>query len=577
MNGNLKGTLAAFDEAEEPVGWEESGNWSSSAFREKAARGLAEATDISEDRAKALLVRVLKEARKATEDAPIGSAEPLGETEISARLPGLVDVVEAEGGGLAYLFLENGRLVTRAEYASSGKRFVPPSSDHLPYKVPRETQVRLAFSADSDDIFFHDLIEWHRAASVLPGDHHYLLVALFVLHTYLADLAHYSLYLTFQSLDTERGKTRAAKAVCFVSYRGILTETLQEANLFRWADSLGCTLVIDVKDLWRKAERRGAEDILLSRIDRYGPKVARVLDPQAGPFKGVTYYDVYGPTVVAMNEPLKEPLLSRSIPIVPPEVSGKYANLSDVGGLPLRERGVAFRARHMGASLPNVPKPAVGRLGDILQPLAQVAALIGGEVEDAFPSVVDTFAQAKLLERSESFEGRLVRAVVKVAEAEMVDGKLPTEAVTNAFNEGLGERSQLSPESIGKKLGSLGFRAARLSGGGRAKYFDDVLVAALRPKFGVDLVETDQALQEPPHLSQPSQRGTPVDGQGAPASDSSVTGRSTVTDSPDNRHKPVTEQEGGHEAGDRAQVPGVADVTVPATAINEADRERGVI
>ena len=138
------------------------------------------------------------------------------------------------------------------------------------------------------------------------------------------------------------------------------------------------TLFIDVRDLWKKAEKRGSDDLLLGRFQRNGPKVARTLDPQAGSFKGVTYFDCYGPTVLAINEALREPLASRTIEIVPPEASGKYPTLKETDALPLKGRCAAFRARHLLEELPTIEKPADGRLGDIMQPLAQIAAIIGG-------------------------------------------------------------------------------------------------------------------------------------------------------------------------------------------------------
>ena len=485
-NGVLKGSIGAFDADGEPL-WEDTGNWTSRAFRDKAALGLAEATGMTPERARSLILAAVREARKAAGNGD-GQADGEPRVEIKARLPGLVDIVVTVDGEPAYLFLDGGALVTRKEHVADGVRHLPPAREHFPYLIPREAQVRAAFADDTDEKLFADLIAWHRSASVLGEDRRYTLVTLFDFHTYLAEFAAYSPWLVFQSVDSERGKSRQGSAIAHVAYRGISTETLQEANLFRWSDSLGATVFIDVRNLWVKAEKRGSDDIILARFQRDGPKVARVLDPQAGPFKGVTYFDCYGPTVAAVNEPLRDPLLSRSLVIVPPEATGRYRDVRPQDGLPLRERLVAFRARTMGVTLPEVPKPVDGRLGDILQPLAQIATFLGGEAADEFPAIAAAFRQEKLEERAETAEARLVKAFRRVIDGDtkITDGKVPVAAVTAAYNEGVPERQQVREETVGRRLSSLGFKAARLPGGARARLLDQELLDSLSRKFGVD-------------------------------------------------------------------------------------------
>ena len=388
--GELKGTLIAISDSGEPLGFEHSGNFSSIAVHDRVIAGLVDRVGASEDIARSLMAQFLIGIRQGADAAPMG-AEPPGIERISALLPDLVDVVAADDGHSVFLFITESGLVSADNHDADGVRYVPPELAHFPYLLPKESDVRRAYMEDTDGALFNSLVEWHQRASKLQNMGHYQLIALFDLHTWLADLADYSPYLTFQSRDPERGKTKAGQAVAWVSYRGIFTETLQEANLFRWSDSLQATLFFDVRDLWRKAEKRGADDLLLGRFQRHGPKVARVLDPQAGPFKGVVYFNCYGPTVLAINEALWEPLTSRTIEIVPPEASGKYPTLKESDALALKARGAAFRARHLLEELPTVEKPADGRLGDIMQPLAQIAAIIGGDLPDLFPAIVDSF------------------------------------------------------------------------------------------------------------------------------------------------------------------------------------------
>ena len=441
-NGVLKGNLGAFDESGDPLGWEYDTNWSNRPNLNKAAESLKEDLGIDPDRARKLLIDAIKVARRVMMTEPEVPDEPPGKPIISARLPDLVDVVADAEGKPVYLFVTPTGLESAYHLDLDGVRYVPPELVHFPYKLVLEADVRGAFALDTDSQLFTDLLVWHQKASKLPSEAHYQLFGLFVLLTWLADRVDYALYLALESRDTERGKSRQAQGTAWICYRGIYTETLQEANLFRWADSLQATLVFDVRDLWRKAEKRGAEDLLLSRFQRNGPKVARVLDPQAGPFKGVTYFECYGPTLLAINEPLREPLASRTLSIVPPEAAGRYPTLQEADALPLKARCAAFRARHLLEHLPKVEKPADGRLGDIMQPLALMAEIIGGDLPDIFPSIVEDFRVARQAARAESNEAQLVAAIqAAINDGHLVVDVLPTAAVAEAYNRDLAETS----------------------------------------------------------------------------------------------------------------------------------------
>lgn len=465
------------------------------ATREKMVGNMVKQLDCTEEAARAAVQQLFLTVRSGGTAAEEMSTETPPETKISARLPGLVDVVAAATGKPVYLFVTENGLETADHLDTYGVRNVPPDLVHFPYLLVPESEVRGAYAQDTDAQLFADLLEWHQRASKLPSEEHYYLVDLWDLHTWLSDCFDFSPHLKFETRDSERGKTRAGQAIAWVSYRGIFTETLQESNLFRWSDSLQATLFIDVVDLWRKAEKRGSEDILLGRFIRNGPRVARTLDPQANPFEGVRYYDVYGPTVFASNKPIPEPLASRCLGIVPPEASGKYPRLTPEDALPLKARATAFRARHLLEPLPTVGKPADGRLGDIMEPLAQMAAIIGGDLPDRFPAIVEAFRSARQAARAESYEAQLVGAVqVAINNGGLVGDVIPTSKVMEAYNDGLREKAQLTERQVGVRLNNLGFPAGRARGVDgvqfRGRVIDDEQLAALKQKFG--LVDDDE-------------------------------------------------------------------------------------
>ena len=474
------------------------------ATREKMVENMVKDLDCTEEEARAAVQKLFLAMRSegaAAEDMPPESPPP---TIISARLPNLVDVVVDATDKPVYLFITDAGLESASHLDIDGVRYVPPELVHFPYKLPVEADVLEAFDRDTDAKLFADLLDWHRSASTLPSENHYRLTALFDLLTWLADLVDYAPYLVLKSRDTERGKTRWGQASAWVSYRGIHIETLQEANLFRWSDSFQATLFFDVKDLWKKAEKRGSEDILLSRFQRGGAKVARVLDPQAGPFKGVTYFDCYGPTLVVVNESLREPLASRSLSIVPPEASGKYPTLHQIDALPLKARCATFRARHLLEPLPTVEKPADGRLGDIMQPLSLMAKIIGGDLPDWFPAIVKSFRTARQEARAESFEARIVAAVQTAIDNDgLVAGILPTAAVLLLVNDGLPDGKLLTVQRLGIILKNLGFPHGRPTSGDRqnGRLIDLDQLEALKRKFGLVATDDDDVKQTDGHES----------------------------------------------------------------------------
>jgi len=118
---------------------------------------------------------------------------------------------------------------------------------------------------DNDKRLFEDLMVYLKRFSFLP-DNLWVLVACKVFLSYIQDHPdiHYMPMLLFWAVP-ERGKSRTGKAIIYVVFRGVHLVDLREANLFRYSEDLKATLFLDIMDLWKKAERNRAEDILLLR------------------------------------------------------------------------------------------------------------------------------------------------------------------------------------------------------------------------------------------------------------------------------------------------------------------------
>ena len=481
----LRGTVIACSDDGEPLGFEHTGNFSDFKERARFVTALVESTGADPDKGHASLALLMRDIRMATdENAESGDQKP-DKPQLAAKLPGLVDIVR-NGDKLLFLRVAGERLETQEQYVDpEGVVHVPPTADQLPWAISDVRDVFKAFESDDSDLFA-DLLDYHDGLSELPSYQHVAFIALWVLHTYVHEQFVYSPCAGFSAVQ-ERGKSRTGRGMTYIAYRGIVTETVQEANLFRWSHNLGCTLFFDVRDLWRKAERKGSEDILLNRYER-GAKAARVLWPDRGPFLDTAYFDIYGPTIFAVNETPPEPYLSRCVVITMPEADRKFPdNVTRDVGCGLRPRLLAWRARKMIQGINQSPKPLRGRFGDIIQPLVSIASDLGRDVETEFDSVAKMLYTERLEEMANSREARLCLAINE-ALAEVDRAFVFVKDIASNYNEGLTEKQHRTEDTIGRGLRALGFKSEqrRVEGvKGREIEPDKIKLTALLEKYGL--------------------------------------------------------------------------------------------
>ena len=153
--------------------------------------------------------------------------------------------------------------------------------------------------------------------------------------------------------------------------------------------------------------------------------------------------------------------------------------------LPLKERLLAFRARHLEQALPEMPKPASGRLGDILKPLCQIVHLTHPERESKFLGLVGDLEAERRMDRSEGLEASILSAIVRSA-AEVRGGVLSVKTITDALNADLPERSHRTPRKVGWKLRALGLERARMGDGSRGIRWSEAQLRMLCQKYGVE-------------------------------------------------------------------------------------------
>jgi len=383
------------------------------------------------------------------------------ESSLSAYFPGLVDICINDDGQLVYAIIKEGKLVFESEYGTETESYSIPEKKHFPFALPRVSEVMRYFE-QKDYSLYNDLQSYLKRFSALD-DKQWAIILHYIFLTYLQDHPgiDYCPYILFNAVP-ERGKSRTGKSIIYVAFRGIHLIELRESTIFRYSENLHGTLFFDLLDLSKKAERGSCEDILLLRYEK-GAKCCRVLHPEQGAFNDTVYFDIFGPTIIASNEPLHKILETRCLPINMPNVPGNYENPRPEFALELKERLTAWRARNLNVQLSNIrPIEGIsGRLWDITKPLFLMNGLLPVN-HQALQNSIIAIAGEKDESRKETIEGRLVAIIKEITDENNFEGLLEWSIKTNdvrtRFNQGRPEDRQVSPQWIGKRLKSMSFR-----------------------------------------------------------------------------------------------------------------------
>jgi len=426
---------------------------------------------------------------KNEEPARARAPKPAPECLYTALFDGLVDLVDQDGNP-AFLVKDGRKLSVTTQIEIEGVTYQPPPKVQIPWLLPRADGVLGSNEAQAtdhcrrmDEALYDDLVTYHKGISELPAEEYYDLVAAWVLHTYLLEAFQYSPILCLFAVP-ERGKTRTGKGIIYVAYRGIHAESLRDAYIIRMAKNCHASIFFDVRNIWKKAVKTGTEDILLHRFEK-GASVPRVLFPDRGPHKDTVFFEIFGPTVIGTNEEVHRILETRAVPFYMPEARREYENdVTRELSLPLKERLVALRARHLGHVFPDIHKPAPGRLGQILKPLLQVIQLVNPKREEAFLALVRRLQEERLLEKADSFEA-VILTVMESLREDVEKGILPVKTITDAFNMGRPERSQVTYQRVGKLLKPMGFTKCKTRTGASAIIWDEDKIHRIRDKYGL--------------------------------------------------------------------------------------------
>lgn len=398
--------------------------------------------------------------------------EFMPEYEVSGYFPGLVEICKAEEDKLLFLIQKDGNVSLEKEAIVEGGTVVPPEITQLPRPIGLslpDASLVMEWIAKEDHSLYHDVLTYLRRFAYLD-ELQLNLVAHFVFLTYLHDhpAINYCPYLLFYAVP-ERGKSRVGKSLTYISFRGFHSIDLNAPFLFRFAENIHGTLFLDQMDLWKKAEKHNCEDLLLLRAEK-GAQCSRVMYPDRGRFRDTVYYDIYGPTIIATNEPPHKILETRCLQIVMPNHPGDYENPEPEYAKELRARLTALRAKGLLARLPEIiPISGIsGRLWDITKPLLQIARLINPENEIILEEAILAIAGERSAEKRNTTEGRLVEIIYDFHQenglSDLPEWSIPTSYITDRFNEGRPSDRKVAASWIGRKLKSLSLKRKRVNG-----------------------------------------------------------------------------------------------------------------
>ncbi|MDD2851587.1 MAG: hypothetical protein PHY09_06745 [Desulfuromonadaceae bacterium] len=410
---------------------------------------------------------------------------------MTARFDGLVDLVLDDNGKIMFLVKNGNGLELMESWADTdGTTFYPPEAKHIKFQLVSASNVMRLINDTNDQQLYNDMLTFFKRFSYLDEDV-WPIIIFAVFLSYMQDHqdVRYIPIIYFYAV-AQRGKSRTAKTFLSICYRGIHLTDIRSANIVRFSQNLQATLFLDVSKLMKSLEKGDSLDIALGRFEK-GSQVVRVMNPDKGPFADQTYFDVYGSTIIATNEPADSILESRCLTVPIANKPDQYENLIPSMGIQLKERVTAWRARQMGRPFPKVkPIPGItGRLWEISEPLIQLATTIAPATVEQMNRVLLEMSGQKTDDLKDTTEGQIVAAITELAKFDGSESApIPVEEIRQLVNEHKSEGFKLLPQKIGKRLHSLGIKTKPLKG------YAQVLIS----RRELDTLKAQYGLQEQP-------------------------------------------------------------------------------
>lgn len=182
-------------------------------------------------------------------------------------VPDLIHLVR-EDGITKYLFCKKEQWLIEEYYIKDNKRYTP--KQNLPIKIlnaniiSRSLKIDITRLATEINVFIKSYLE-------MPLDSDYLILTMWVFHTYLIEKFNTTPILYFYGIK-ETGKSRAGEVLNELAFRAQRLTSLTEATLFRSVELFKPALIIDEIKLMGKGGNQGLADMLhvhFSTVNRW--------------------------------------------------------------------------------------------------------------------------------------------------------------------------------------------------------------------------------------------------------------------------------------------------------------------
>lgn len=410
------------------------------------------------------------------------------EIEIKTLIPGLIHLVK-EKEKVGYLLQKEDLYIEETFTGPDGQIYKPKSDLPIHYCgidiLEESREVNYAF-------LLKDIIRFIKKYLELPNENNYLILALWIFHTYLIEKFNVTPLLYFSGVY-ETGKSRAGEVLAELAYKCERLTSPTEATLFRSADFFKNTLVIDEVKLWGAGGNEEVARLIKSRYKR-GLKVSRINLNKKGE-EQVEYFDVFAPLVISTTESIPDMIKSRCITfIMQKNKDKKVEGLIDTeSARDIRNKLTMLRANYMIRELPEVKPISRRRLNEILNPLYQVLMGVAPDMEDDFKLIVKGIEQDREIEEEFSIEAEIIEAVVEYYN-EIGETAFLTAEITERLNRDRSDRDKFHSRFIGRRLVSLGFNKKRLTNGKKGYDFEQSFLEKLITQYKVKNIEPEKTL-----------------------------------------------------------------------------------
>lgn len=375
---------------------------------------------------------------------------------------------------------------------------LPKTKEAFLKAVQEGPEQNLLADYESEDKLFNEIRDYFERHLDIQNDLFFDVYSCFVLATWRSEdftVVPYQFFLG----PLASGKTRALECFQRLCYRSIMASSMSAASLFRVLEAWHPTLLLDETEVYNR-ENMIEVLALLNSGYRKGQVAIRIEKLEQG-CPQIAFFDTFGLKVLAGTEELAATLQSRCI-ITTMSKAVRHVELfvDEKKAQELRNKLLLYRFRNLGKESEGFDVSKLNgyfnnaRVIELFVALLEVAPT--EDIRNRLISCMKHITQSRLDEEQASLSASVFEALLKCEEY-VVEGKLSTQSITDAFNQGLSEKEQKKGYQIGRKVRALGFEKCRFSGGKSGFYWDAKLVERLKTRYGLSPSKTPSLPSQP--------------------------------------------------------------------------------